>query len=68
MLLLITCRYLEVADRRMTTAIKLVFAQTFVAGATALVHQLMRDRVLDAVRFRSEARPRCVLILARSFC
>src|SRR5712691_13425450 len=46
MLLLITCRYLEVADRRMTTAIKLVLAQPLVSGATSLVHQLMRNRVL----------------------
>ena len=30
MLLLIMCCYLEVADRGMTTAIKLVLAQTFV--------------------------------------
>jgi hypothetical protein len=30
----------------MTTAIKLVFAQAFVAGATSLVHQLMCNRVL----------------------
>src|SRR4051812_48191967 len=46
MRLLITCRYLEVADRRMTTALKLVLAQAFVSGATSLVHQLMRNRVL----------------------
>ena len=46
MLLLIMRRYLEVADRRMTTAIKLVLAQAFVAGATSLVYQLMRNRVL----------------------
>src|SRR2546425_3485316 len=46
MLLLIPCRYLEVADRRMTTAIKLVLAQAFVSGATSLVYQLMRTRVL----------------------
>src|SRR2546428_10878536 len=45
MLLLITCRYLEVADRRMTTAIKLVLAQAFVSGATSLMHQLVRNRV-----------------------
>jgi hypothetical protein len=32
MLLLITCRYLEIADRRMTTAVKLVLAQAFVPG------------------------------------
>src|SRR5215510_3272548 len=37
---------LEVADRRMTTAIKLVLAQAFVAGATTLVHQLMGDGLL----------------------
>ena len=30
----------------MTTAIKLVLAQAFVSGATSLVHQLMRNRVL----------------------
>ena len=46
MLLLTTCCYLEVADRRMTTAIKLVLAQAFVSSATSLVHQLMRNRVL----------------------
>jgi hypothetical protein len=45
MLLLITCRYLEVADRRMTTAIKLVLAQAFVSGSTSLMHQLVRNRV-----------------------
>ena len=37
MLLLIMCRDLEVTHRRMTTAITLVFAQTFVPGAAALV-------------------------------
>ena len=46
MLLLIMRRYLEVADRRMTTAIKLVFAHAFVSGATSLVYQLVRNRVL----------------------
>ena len=46
MLLLIMCRDLEVADRRMTTAIKLVFAQAFVSGSTSLVHQLMGNGVL----------------------
>ena len=46
MLLLITCRYLEVADRRMPTAIKLILAQAFVSGATALVYQLVCNRVL----------------------
>ena len=46
MLLLIMCCDLEVADRRMTPAIKLVFAQAFVAGSTSLVRQLMGNRVL----------------------
>ena len=41
MLLLIPCRYLEVADRRMTTAIKLILAQAFVSGSTSLVYQLV---------------------------
>src|SRR5262250_2839673 len=40
------CRYLEVADHRMTTAIKLVLAQAFVSGAVSLVYQLMRNRML----------------------
>ena len=46
MLLLITCRYLEIADRRMTTTVKLVLAQAFVPGSTSLVRQLMGNRVL----------------------
>ena len=46
MLLLITCRYLEVADRRMTTAIKLVLAHAFVSGATSFMYQFMRNRVI----------------------
>ena len=46
MLLLIMCCYLEVADRRMTTAIKLVLAHALVSGSTALVHQLVRNGVL----------------------
>jgi hypothetical protein len=45
-MLLMTCRYLEVADRRMTTAIKLVLAQACVSGSTSLVHQLVRNRGL----------------------
>ena len=51
MLLLIMGRDLEVADRRMTTASKLVLAQAFVAGASALVHQLMGDGVLNRGSF-----------------
>src|SRR5215813_4473635 len=51
MLLLIMCRDLEVADRCMTTAIKLVLAQAFLAGATALVRQLMGDGVLHRGAF-----------------
>ena len=46
MLLLIMCCDLEVANRRMTPAIKLVFAQAFVASTPALVRQLMGNRVL----------------------
>src|SRR6266568_3103665 len=46
MLLLIMCCDLEVADRRMTTAITLVLAQAFVAGSTSLVRQLMGNCVL----------------------
>ena len=38
MLLLIMCCDLEVTDRRMTPAIKLVFAQAFVLGSTFLVY------------------------------
>ena len=45
MLLLIMCCDLEVAERGMTTAIKLVLAQTFVASSTSLVRQLMGNRV-----------------------
>src|SRR6266511_3175810 len=40
------CGDLEVADRRMTTAITLVLAQAFVAGSTSLVRQLMGNCVL----------------------
>ena|SRR5437773_789645 len=51
MLLLIMCCDLEVADRRMTTAIKLVLAQAFVSGSTSLVRQLMGNRVLHRCPF-----------------
>ena len=51
MLLLITCRYLEIADRRMTTAVKLVLPQAFVPGSTSLVRQLMGNRVLHRCPF-----------------
>ena len=51
MLLLIMCCYLEVADRGMTTAIKLVLAQTFVASSTSLVRQLMGNRMLHGGPF-----------------
>ena len=56
MLLLIMCRDLEVADCRMTTAIKLVLAHAFVAGATALVRQLMGDGVLHRGAFAQRVR------------
>ena len=42
---------LEVADCRMTPAIKLVFAQAFVSGSTTLVRQLMGNRVLHSGPF-----------------
>ncbi|SRR5712691_7417857 len=51
MLLLIMCRYLEIANRRMTTAIKLVLTQAVVSGSTALVRQVMRNRVLHCRPF-----------------
>ena len=46
MLLLIMCRDLEVADRRMPTAVKLVLAQPFVAGAPSLMGHLMGNGML----------------------
>src|SRR5262245_50085676 len=49
--LLIMCCNLEVADRRMTPTIKLVFAQASVSGATPLVRQLMGNRVLHRRSF-----------------
>ena len=51
MLHLIKCRYLEVADCRMTTAVKLVLPQAFVPGSTSLVRQLMGNRVLHRCPF-----------------
>ena len=51
MLLPITCRSLEIADRRMATAIKLVLTQPFVPGSTSLVRQLMGNRVLHHCPF-----------------
>ena len=51
MLLLITCRYLEIADRSMTTAVKLVLTQAFVPGSPSLVRQLMGNRVLHRCPF-----------------
>jgi hypothetical protein len=63
MVLLITCRYLEVADRRMTTTITLVLAQAFVAGAPSLVHQLVSHGVLHRRPFpeRGPSTPRLPL-------
>src|SRR5262245_56353766 len=51
MLRLIMCGDLEVTDRRMTPAIKLVFAHAFISGSTALMHQLMGNRVLHRCPF-----------------
>jgi hypothetical protein len=60
MLLLIMCCNLEVADCRMTPAIKLIFAQAFVAGPTSLVVQLMSNEVLHRGPFaqRGPSAPR----------
>src|SRR5262245_4833515 len=46
MLLLIRCRSLEVAQRRMTPAIQRVLAHAFGAGSTSLGHPVVRTRVL----------------------
>jgi hypothetical protein len=40
------CRHLQVAHRRVTTAVKLVLTQTFISGSTSLMCQLMGDGVL----------------------
>src|SRR5712691_5853174 len=45
------CRHLEVADRCMTTAVKLVFPQALVARSTSLVCQLMGDGMLHGRAF-----------------
>ena len=69
MLLLIMCCDLEVADRRMTTAIKLVLAQAFVSGSTSLVRQLMGNRVLHRCPFAQRGPATLGLYLGvRSFC
>ena len=68
MLLRIMCRYLKVVDRRMTTAVKLILAQAFVAGATSLVGQLMGNGVLHGRPFAERSPSTWVWILARSFC
>ena len=44
----ITCRYLQVADSRMTTAVKLVLAQAFVSGSPSLMRQLMGNGMLNS--------------------
>jgi len=49
MLFLIMYCALEVADRRMTTALQLVLAQAFVSGSTSLVRQLMGNRETPCV-------------------
>src|SRR4029453_2231330 len=51
MLLVTTCRYLQIADRSMTTAVKLVLTQAFVPGSPSLVRQLMGNRVLHRCPF-----------------
>ena len=69
--LLIMCCYLEVADRRMTPAITLVFAQASVSGATSVVRPLMGHGVLHRRPFAQRgSSPLCLhlgpqLLLAR---
>ena len=67
MLLLIMCCDLEVTDRRMTPAIKLVFAQAFVAGSTALMRQLMGNRVLHRGPFAQRGPSSLGLYLGAQF-
>ena len=50
-LLRITCSYLEIADRRMTTTVTLVLAHAFVPGSTSLVRPLMSHRVFHRGAF-----------------
>src|SRR5262245_44801488 len=69
--LFIMCGNLEVADRRMTPTIKLVFVQASVSGVTPLVRQLMGNRVLHCRSFAPRgSSPLCLhlgpqLLLAR---
>ena len=46
MLLLITCRSLEIADRSLTTAVKLVLPPALVPGSPSWVRQLVGQCVL----------------------
>src|SRR5215831_13679823 len=55
MFLRITCRHLQVADGRLPTAVKLILAQPFVAGASSLMGQLMSNGMLHRRPFA----PRC---------
>ncbi len=59
MLLLITCRSLGIADRRMTTSVKRVFPQPLVAGSPPSVGQVMGNRMLHR---RAFAKPRNVAV------
>jgi hypothetical protein len=55
-MLLIMGYNLQVADCRMTPAIKLIFAQAFVAGPTSLMDQLAGDRLESATCQRCKQR------------
>src|SRR2546426_679743 len=44
-------RHLQVADSRVTTAVKLVLAQALLSGSTSLMCQLMGERVLHRSPF-----------------
>src|SRR5215510_9697894 len=44
-------RHLEVTDRRMTAAVKLILAEPFIAGTPSLMHDVMGDRMLHRGSF-----------------
>ena len=56
MFLCIMCCHLQVADRRMATAVKLVLAQPLVAGVSSLMGQLMGNGMLNGCPF-AQRRP-----------
>jgi hypothetical protein len=67
MFLRIVCRYLQVADCRMTTTVKLVVAQPFVARSPALMCQLMGNSMLDCSPFTQRRPATCGPALGTQF-